>query len=218
MRGTLTTTALRSSSCTSTAAPSWTWTSPSGSVAPSARTTRAARTRRSSTRARLSPPGCGRSRDSSSPLRSGRRSSSSSRRWRGARPSRSISPRRPSPSSASTAGTRCRGGPTQTATARRRATPTPGLWRRRGQPEPTSIYSRARVVSRGVRVARAVDWRPAGSATAPRGVPIASRRGYTALCVRRVAMDSVPVRRECREGGEAGDTGSLGNVNVEIEP
>ena len=29
-------------------------------------------------------------------------------------------------------------------------------------------------------------------------------------------MDSVPVRRECREGGEAGDTGSLGNVNVEI--
>ncbi|EOD29025.1 hypothetical protein EMIHUDRAFT_442824 [Emiliania huxleyi CCMP1516] len=77
------------------------------------------------------------------------RSSSSSRRWRGARPSRSTSLRRPSPSSASTAGKRCRGGPTQTATARRRATPTPGLWRRRGQPEPTNIYSRARVVSRG---------------------------------------------------------------------
>ena len=31
-------------------------------------------------------------------------------------------------------------------------------------------------------------------------------------------MDSVPVRRECREGGEAGDTGSLGNVNVEKCP
>mmetsp|Transcript_11523 Transcript_11523/g.36912 ORF Transcript_11523/g.36912 Transcript_11523/m.36912 type:complete len:274 (-) Transcript_11523:43-864(-) len=143
------TTAAASSSSSWTEAPSSTWALPSSSRAWSARTTQDVRTRRSSTRARLSPPGCGRSRDSSSPLRSGRRSSSSSRRWRGARPSRSISPRRPSPSSASTAGTRCRGGPTQTATARRRATPTPGLWRRRGQPEPTNIYSRARVVSRG---------------------------------------------------------------------
>mmetsp|Transcript_21017 Transcript_21017/g.66970 ORF Transcript_21017/g.66970 Transcript_21017/m.66970 type:complete len:216 (-) Transcript_21017:15-662(-) len=109
MRGTLTTTAQRSSSCTSTAAPSWTWTSPSGSVAPSVRTTRAARTKRSSTRARLSRRGSGRWPSSSSRRRCARWCSSSRRRGRGGPHSQPTCPRRRSRCSVSMLGTTRRG-------------------------------------------------------------------------------------------------------------